>query len=94
MGLVARLARRRSGLKVSRKPGGPFHKAFRKGEALTPEGFGARHLAAVGFVIQAQQVEQAVQHQDANLIFEGVAEHRGLFAGPGGGYGYFTDRLG
>ena len=51
---------------------------------LSPAGFGALHLAAVGYVIHAQQVEQTVQHQDADFVFEGVAEGRGLCAGARG----------
>jgi hypothetical protein len=35
-------------------------------------------------------VKQAMQHQDADFVFEGVAERGGLCAGAGCGDGYFT----
>jgi len=62
------------------------------GEAAAPAGFGAPHLPAVGFVIHAQQVEETVQHQDADFVFERVAEGGGLRAGAGGGDRDFAER--
>jgi hypothetical protein len=31
-------------------------------------------LSAVSFVIEAEQVQQAVQHEDLDFVFDGVAE--------------------
>ena len=45
------------------------------------------HLTAVGFVIHTQQMEEAVQHQDADFVFKRVAECRRLSPCSGGGYG-------
>lgn len=47
----------------------------------TPLAFGTRHLSAIGFVIEANEMKQAVQHQDANLIHQRVAKLTGLHFG-------------
>jgi len=56
-------------------------------QAGTPALFGASHPAAVAFVIHAQQVEDAVEHQDADFLLGRVAEFAGLGAGAGKGNG-------
>jgi hypothetical protein len=52
-------------------------------QAGAPALFGASHPAAVGFVIHAQQVQDAVEHQDLDFLFRLVAEFAGLGAGAG-----------
>jgi hypothetical protein len=49
--------------------------------------FEAMHLARVGFVIVAEKVEDAVEHEDAEFCGEGVAGRLGVAAGGGGGDG-------
>ena len=44
-------------------------------------GFAGGHLAGVGLVVEAGEVEQAVEEQDADLDVEGVAEGGGLAGG-------------
>src|SRR5471030_1351178 len=50
-------------------------------QAGAPALFGASHPAAVGFVIHAQQVQDAVEHQDPDFLLGLVAEFAGLGAG-------------
>jgi hypothetical protein len=52
-------------------------------QAGTPSLFGASHPAAVAFVIHAQQVQDAVKHQDLDFLLGPVAEFAGLGAGAG-----------
>ena len=43
--------------------------------------FGARHLAAIGFVIHAQQMQNAMQHQHRDLVAHRMAVLDGLLFG-------------
>ena len=53
----------------------PVRSGRRAGRSACASAISARaHLAVVGFVIHAQQVKKAVQHQDADFVFEGVPE--------------------
>ena len=52
----------------------PLNQPGRETQARTPALLGARHLSAVSFVIEAEQVQQAVQHEDLDFVFDGVAE--------------------
>jgi hypothetical protein len=72
----------------------PFNQTHRQAKPLAPAGFGALHLAAVRFVVHAQQVEEAVQHQDADFVFKRVAECGCLSPGLGGGDGHFAEGWG
>ena len=47
-------------------------------EVRPPPRFRARHAAAVGLVVHAQQVEHAMQHQNPQFRFDGMAVLRGL----------------
>ncbi len=51
----------------------PRDQAARQSESGAPFVFGARHLAAVLFVIHAQQVQYAMQHQNLDLLTDAVA---------------------
>ncbi len=42
-------------------------------------------------MVQAHQMEQPVQHQDADLVLPGMAELLGLFTGPLGGDGHLAN---
>jgi hypothetical protein len=50
-------------------------------EVGTELGFAVGHLAAVGLVVEAGEVKQAVEEEDADLVAEGVAEGVGLADG-------------
>jgi hypothetical protein len=60
---------------------GAFDERHGKTETPAPAFFRARHAPGVAFVVEAGKVEDAVQHQDADFIFGGVAEGAGLGAG-------------
>src|SRR5438874_5059543 len=49
---------------------------------LAPLAFGARHPAIVILMIHAHQMENTMQHQDADLVIRGVPMFSGLRAGP------------
>jgi hypothetical protein len=49
--------------------------------------FEALHLAGVGLVIVAEEVEDAVKHEDAEFIWEGTTEFLGIAPGCGWGDG-------
>ena len=59
----------------------PFDEAGGKTEFGAPAFFEARHLAAIGLVIVSQQVEDAMEHEDGNFLFDGVSEFASLRAG-------------
>ena len=59
----------------------PFNQAGGQTETRAPAFFRARHLSAVGFVVETEQVQHAVQHQDLDFVFYSVAEFARL--GPG-----------
>ena len=42
----------------------------RQAEFLAPARFGPRHLAGVGFVVEAGEMQHSVQHEDADLVFD------------------------
>jgi len=65
----------------------PLDEAVGRPRRARPALFGARHAAAVGGMIHAQQVQQAVQHEDLDLLPGVVAEGAGLGAGAGEGDG-------
>ena len=44
--------------------------------------FRARHFAPVGLMIHTEQMQHAMEHQDANLIVERMAYLGSLLAGP------------
>ena len=58
----------------------PLDQAVRQAQPHAPALLRARHPAAVGFMIHAQQVQHAVQHQDADFLLGRVAELAGLRA--------------
>jgi hypothetical protein len=59
----------------------PPDQAARQSERGSPFIFGSRHPAAVFFVIHAQQVKYAVEHQNLDLCADWVAVLRGLALG-------------
>jgi hypothetical protein len=61
--------------------------AVGQAKARAPAAFAAGHAAAVGFVVHAQQVEQAVEHEDPHFVLELMAELAGLGARTGQGDG-------
>ena len=66
----------------------PATHSFGKVEEFRPAGFGSFHLAVIGLVVVAFEVEEAVEEEDLELVFGGVALLFGLFAGAGEGDGY------
>ena len=48
------------------------------GRASLPAEFSARHLSVVRFVVHPHQVKNAVKHQDANFVLDGMAAFTGL----------------
>lgn len=60
----------------------------------TPLAFGARHLTAVGFMVEADQVKEAMKHQHAQLIEATMPECKGLEVGAFYGNGEITERTG
>ena len=51
----------------------PSDQTARQSEARAPFIFGPRHLAAVLFMIHAEQMQDAVQHQNLDLLSDAVA---------------------
>src|ERR1700722_11314330 len=62
----------------SRRPLGarlhPFDQTVGQTQTRTPTFFRARHLSAVGLVVEPEQMEHAVQHEDFDFLFDAVAE--------------------
>ena len=65
----------------------PGDQAGGKIELPAPSGFGSGHPAAIGFMIQAGQMQNTVQHQDADLVQARMAELARLDGGAVGGDG-------
>jgi hypothetical protein len=78
---------------------GPLDQSFAEAQAGAQKAFAARHLAGIGFVIVASQVEQTMENEDLDLDSQGVALAAGLAEGgrhaDGEIAGYFLEnRLG
>jgi hypothetical protein len=56
--------------------------------------FDAGHLAVVGFVVVAEEMENAVEDEDLEFVGEGAAEFFGIAAGGGGGDGDVAEGVG
>ena len=54
-----------------------------KAEPGAPVLFETSHPAAIDFVVVAHQVKNTVEHQDLDLLLDGVPEFTGLCAGAG-----------
>jgi hypothetical protein len=52
----------------------PLNQAGWQAQARAPSPLSARHAAAIGLMVHAQQVQQAMQHQNAAFLLDGVAE--------------------
>jgi hypothetical protein len=63
----------------------PFNQTCRQAETRAPALFRARHLSAVGLMVETEKVQHAVQHQDFDFVFDVVAELARL--GPGAAQG-------
>ena len=58
--------------------GHPFDEPGRQPQPLAPANFGACHSAFISIMIHSGQVQQAVQHQDAQFVLDAVAQFGGL----------------
>ena len=61
----------------------PLDQSVGQTQARAPALFGARHAPAVGFMVHAQQMQHAMEHQDLDFLFGSVAEFARLRAGAG-----------
>lgn len=55
-----------------------------------PERFAAGHFTVIGFMVHAKEMECAMEHENHDLLFDGVAELGGLLAGALEGDGEFV----
>jgi hypothetical protein len=55
--------------------------------------FEAIHLAGVGLVVVAEEVEDAVEHEDAEFVWKRATEFSGIAAGSGGGDGDVAEEI-
>ena len=86
--------------RLSRECGGAFDESVGEFEFGAERGFAGGHLSVVGFVIEAGEVEEAVEEEDSYFVAQRVAVGGGLAGGgfegdgevPGVGVGYFVGR--